>query len=154
MDTEELKALQAKFHQGMEKLGLIRSCLAGLQQRAGLEVATEEVDPRQGELCFWFAGQRYYVRVRLTDRGVDNVGAAYNVPIGWLDWGRFSAQGVREAPEQSNYFDDRGILCELEKEEFYCNFRDCEDQRLLKGMLLKLQRLVGRTIAVNNARSF
>lgn len=151
MDTEELKALQAKFHQGVEKLNLIKGCLAGLKQRAGLEVPTEEVSLREGELCFWFAGQRYYVRIRLTDRGVDNVGADFNVPIGWLDWGRFSPQGTREAPEQSNYFDDRGILCELEKDAFYCNFKDCEDDRLLKGMLLKLQRLAGRTIAINNA---
>ena len=42
-------------------------------------------------------------------------------------------------------------LCELDKHEFYCSFRDCDEEQLQKGMLSTLQRLVGRTIVVNNA---
>jgi hypothetical protein len=39
----------------------------------------------------------------------------------------------------------------MEKEEFYCNFRNCNEEKLRRAMLYKLQRLVGRTITVNNA---
>jgi hypothetical protein len=151
MELDEMKTVQGKFNQGLEKLELIKSCLAKVKKQAGIEVEAEPIDKREGLLAFWFAGTRYYAKIRLTDRGVDNVGTDYNVAIGWLDWGRFGAAGSRETPEQSNFFDDRGILCEIEKEEFYCNFQNCDEEKLRKAMLYKLQRLVDRTITVNNA---
>ena len=151
MELDEMKSVQAKFKQGLEKLDLIRSCLAKLNKQAGLEVEADSVDKREGSLDFWFAGTKYYVKIRLTDRGIDNVGTDYNVAIGWLDWGRCDPAGNRLTPEQSNYFDERGILCEMEKEEFYCNFQNCSEDKLRRAMLHKLQRLVGRTITVNNA---
>jgi hypothetical protein len=151
MELDEMKAVQGKFKQGLEKLELIKSCLAKLKKQTDLEVEPDPVDKREGILTFWFAGTHYYVKIRLTDRGVDNIGTDYNVAIGWLDWGRFGVGGNRETPEQSNYFDERGILCEMEKEEFYCNFRNCNEEKLRKAMLYKMQRLVGRTITVNNA---
>jgi hypothetical protein len=151
MELDEMRAVQSKFKQGLEKLELIESCFGRLKKQTGLEVEAAGVDRREGILSFWFAGSKYYVKIRLTDRGVDNVGTDYNVAIGWLDWGRFNSGGAAEPVEQSNYFDERGILCELEKEEFYCNFQNCDEDKLRKGMLYKLQRLVGRTIAVNNA---
>jgi len=151
MELDEMKGVQGKFKQGLEKLELIKSCLTKLKEQTGLEVETDSVDNREGILTFWFAGTRYYVKIRLTDRGIDNVGTDYNVAIGWLDWGRFAGGGDRESPEQSNYYDERGILCEIEKEEFYCNFENCDEEKLRRAMLNKLQRLVGRTIAVNNA---
>jgi hypothetical protein len=151
MEIEELQAMQGKYKQGVEKLKELSACLGRLRERTGLEIATDPVDERQGELPFWFAGARYYVRIRITDRSIDDIGADARVPIGWLDWGRYDGECHREPAEQTNYFDDRGILCEVEKEEFYCNFRNCDDKRLTKGLLSKLQRLVGRTVAVNNA---
>jgi hypothetical protein len=151
MELDELKAVQGKFKQGLEKLELIKSCLAKLKKQTDLEVEADPVDNREGILTFWFAGTRYYVKIRLTDRDIDNIGTDYNMTIGWLDWGCFGLEGNRETPEQSNYFDERGILCEMEKEEFYCNFQNCNEEKLRKAMLYKLQRLVGRTIIVNNA---
>jgi hypothetical protein len=153
MELDEMKSVQGKFRQGLEKLDLIRSCLARLEKQMDLDVEVGEVDKREGVLTFWFAGTRYYAKIRLTDRGIDNIGTDYNVAIGWLDWGRFDGSGKTEAPEQSNYFDERGILCEMEKEEFYCSLQNCDEDRLRRGMLYILQRLVGRTIAVNNALS-
>jgi hypothetical protein len=150
MELDEMEAMQGKFKQGLEKLELIKSCLAKLKKRTNLDVETEPVDKREGILTFWFAGTRYYAKIRLTDRGVDNIGTDYNVAIGWLDWGRFGPAGNREAPEQSNFFDERGILCEIEKEEFYCNFQNCNEEKLNRTMLYKLQRLVNRTITANN----
>jgi hypothetical protein len=151
MELDEMKAVQEKFEQGLERLELIKSCLAKLKKQTDLEVDADPVDKREGLLTFWFAGTRYYVKIRLTDRGVDNIGTDYNVAIGWLDWGRYGATGAPQAPEQFNFFDDRGILCEMEKEEFYCNFQNCNEEKLRRAMLYKLQRLVGRTITVNNA---
>ena len=151
MELDEMKAAQGKFKQGLEKLELIRSCLSKLKKQTDLEVEADPVDNREGILTFWFAGTRYYVKIRLTDRDIDNIGTDYNMTIGWLDWGCFGLEGNRETPEQSNYFDERGILCEMEKEEFYCNFQNCNEEKLRKAMLYKLQRLVGRTIIVNNA---
>jgi hypothetical protein len=151
MEMDEMKAVQGKFKQGLDKLDLIKTCLSNLNKQTGLDVEVDSLDKREGILTFWFAGTRYYVKIRLTDRGIDNIGTDYNVAIGWLDWGRFDAGDTREAPEQSNFFDERGILCKMEKEEFYCNFQDCDEEKLRMGMLYKLQRLVGRTIAVNNA---
>lgn len=151
MELDELKAVQGKFKQGLEKLELIKSCLAKLKKQTDLEVEADPVDKREGILTFWFAGTRYFVKIRLTDRDIDNIGTDYNMTIGWLDWGCFGLEGNRETPEQSNYFDERGILCEMEKEEFYCNFQNCNEEKLRKAMLYKLQRLVGRTIIVNNA---
>jgi hypothetical protein len=78
---------------------------------------------------------------------------SYSVPMGWLDWGRYGPGGLREPPEQSNYFEERGMLCDLDKDEFYCSLRSFEDERLQKGLLQKLARLVGRTVAQNNARA-
>jgi len=151
MEIEELQAMQAKFKQGLEKLSELSACLGRLRKRTGLEVATDPVDDRQGELPFWFAGTRYYVRIRIADRSIDNIGADARVPIGWLDWGRCDGERSREPAEQSNYFDDRGVLCTFEKDEFYCDFRSCDEERLQKGMLSTLQRLVSRTVAVNSA---
>jgi hypothetical protein len=151
MENEELRGIQAKYKQGLEKLGDLSACLERLRKRTGLEVATDAIDTKQGELGFWFAGTRYYVRIRIADRSIDNVGADARVPIGWLDWGRCNGECGREPAEQSNYFDDRGVLCTFEKDEFYCNFQSCNEERLQKGMLSTIGRLVGRTIAVNNA---
>jgi hypothetical protein len=78
---------------------------------------------------------------------------SYAVPMGWLDWGRFSPEGRREAPEQSNYYEERGILLEVDKDEFYCSFQSCDDERLTRGLMQKLERLVGRTLALNNAQA-
>jgi hypothetical protein len=77
---------------------------------------------------------------------------SYSVPMGWLDWGRYNASGLREAPEQSNYYEERGMLCDLDKDVFYCNLRSLEDERLQRGLLQKLTRLVRRTVAQNNVR--
>lgn len=153
MDIEELQALQGKFRQGVEKLTLLGECLEHIISRHGLDLRVEGIDEREGEMDFWFAGTRYYVRVRLTDRSVGDVGAAYSVPIGWLDWGRYNSINQRQMPEQTNYYDERGILCELDKEEFYFNLQHCDEERLLKGFVQRLQRLVGRTIAMNNVQS-
>jgi hypothetical protein len=111
------------------------------------------VDAGEGELTFRFAGTRYYVRVRLTDRSVGDPGMSYSVPMGWLDWGRYGASGLREPAEQSNYYEERGILCDLDKDEFYCSLANFEDPRLQNGLLQKLARLAARTIAQNNARA-
>jgi hypothetical protein len=153
MDVEQLKGLQVKFRQGVEKLGLLGQCLDGLGRSQGLDLRVLGVDPEEGELCLRFAGTRYYVRVRLTDRSVGDPGMSYSVPMGWLDWGRYNAAGLREPAEQSNYYEERGLLCELDKDEFYCSLTHCEDERLQRGLLQKLARLVGRTVAQNNARS-
>ena len=151
IDIEELKSMQAKYRQGLDKLKDLSACLGRLRKRTGLEILTDPIDEKQGELGFWFAGTRYYVRIRIADRSIDNIGADARVPIGWLDWGRQDSECGRAPAELSNYFDDRGVLCTFEKEEFYCNFQSCDEERLEKGMLSTLQRLVGRTIAVNNA---
>ena len=148
-----MKGLQLKFHQGLEKLGLLGKCLEKLGKAAGLDLAVLGVDSGEGELAFRFAGTRYYVRVRLTDRSVGDPGMSYSVPMGWLDWGRYGAAGLREPAEQSNYYEERGMLCDLDKDEFYCSLRSFEDERLQKGLLQKLARLVGRTVAQNNARA-
>jgi len=153
MDVEELQALQGKFRQGLEKLGCLGKCLARLAEREGLEIKLEGIDESEGELTFRFAGNRYYVRIRLTDRSAGDVSMSYPVAQGWLDWGRFNSLGAREPPEQANYYEERGLLCELDKEEFYCSLKSCDDERLLKGLLQKLQRLIARTIAVNNAQA-
>jgi hypothetical protein len=153
MELDEMKGVQGKFKQGLEKLELVKSCLTKLKKQTDLEVEADSVDNREGILTFWFAGTRYYVKIRLTDRGIDNIGTDYNVAIGWLDWGRFTDGGDRESPEQSNFYDERGILCKIEREEFYCNFENCNEEKLRRAMLYKLQRLVDRTIAVNNALS-
>ena len=152
MQSEELKSIDGKFRQGVGKLHLLEKCLANFASRVGFSIAVRECDETRGELSFFFAGVRYYVRVRITDRDIDDIGAEFRVPVGWLDWGRFDENDVREAPIQSNYFDEPGILCEFEKEEFYCNFQDCEDDRVRRSLLLKLSKLVGRTIALNNAQ--
>jgi hypothetical protein len=153
MDVEQLRGLQLKFRQGQEKLELLGRCLDGLGKAQGLDIRVLGVDGEEGELAFRFAGTKYYVRVRLADRSVGDPGMSYAVPMGWLDWGRFSLDGRREAPEQSTYFEERGILCDLDKDQFYCNLQSCDDERLTRGLLQKLDRLVGRTLALNNARS-
>ena len=151
MQQNELRAIETKFKQGIEKLQLLDACLQAFAKTAGLAASIKGIDREIGELQFLFSGMRFYVRVRITDRDVDDIGAEFRVPVGWLDWGRFDENGRREAPIQSNYFDERGILCEIEKEEFYCDFRSCDDERVHKGLLQKLSGLVGRTIALNNA---
>lgn len=151
MEREELKRVQSKFNQGLQKLELVRNCLSRLAQIGSVEMHIGAIDNERGELAFFFAGVRYYVRIRITDRSIEGVGADYNVPIGWFDWGAFDINDVRQKHIQSNYFDERGILCNIEKEEFYCDFSDCDDPRIQEGLQLKLQRLVGRTVAQNNA---
>jgi hypothetical protein len=151
MELDEMMAVQAKFRQGLEKLEFIKTCLAKLKKQTDLDVEVDQQDKREGVLTFWFAGTRYYVKIRLTDRGIEDIGTDFNVAIGWLDWGRFGTGGERETPEQSNFYDERGILCKIEKEEFYCNFENCDEGKLRKAMLYKMQRLVGRTITFNNA---
>jgi hypothetical protein len=152
MDVEQLKGLQIKFRQGLEKLELLGKCLARIGQAHGLDIGLLGVDGEQGELTFRFAGTKYYVRVRLTDRSVGDPGMSYAVPMGWLDWGRFGASGERQAPEQTNYYEERGLLCDLDKDQFYCNLQSCDDQRLARGLLQKLERLVVRTVALNNVQ--
>ena len=116
-----------------------------------VEMNIETVDTVNGELTFYLAGAHYYVRIRITDRSIEDIGTDYKVPIGWLDWGTFDINDNRQKHLQSNYFDERGILCDMEKEEFYCDFSNCDDPRIRQGLLLKFQRLVGHTIAQNNA---
>ena len=149
-DPDKLRILDGKFKQGLEKLRLLRRCLTELQKKNGYELPMENIDENAGELAFWFAGGKYYIRIRITDKDVDQQQPEYKVPIGWLDWGRFNANGNREAPESTNYFDDRGILCELEKEEFYCNFKDCTDERVVQGLTQKLDKLVSKALSINN----
>jgi hypothetical protein len=153
MDVDQLKGLQVKFRQGVEKLELLGKCLQQLARSQGMDLRVSGVDAEEGELGFRFAGTRYYVRTRLTDRSVGDPGMSYNVPMGWLDWGRYNASGLREPAEQSNYYEERGILCDVDKDEFYCSFTSCEDERLQRGLLQKLARLVGRTVAQNNVRA-
>jgi hypothetical protein len=152
MDIEQLKGLQVKFRQGVEKLGLLGKCLEQLGRSQGLDLRVLGVDAEEGELDFRFAGTRYYVRARLTDRSVGDPGMSYSVPMGWLDWGRYGASGLREPAESSNYYEERGILCDLDKEEYYCSLADFEDERLQRGLMQKLARLAARTVAQNNAR--
>ena len=152
MRTEELIAIQEKFDQGVQKLYLLNTCLQSVSAAMGLKVTATPVEESRGMLRFCFAGADYYVRVRVTDRDVDDVGGEYRVPIGWLDWGLINDDGVADGAVQSNYYDDRGILCELEKEEFYCDFSSCGDDRVHRGMSSNLSKLVGRSIALNNAR--
>jgi len=153
MDVDQLKGLQVKFRQGVEKLHLLGKCLEKLGRDQGLDLRVLSVEEEEGELVFRFAGTRYYVRARLTDRSVGDPGMSYSVPMGWLDWGRYGTSGQREPTEQANYYEERGILCDLDKDEFYCNFTSCEDERLQRGLLQKLTRLVGRTVAQNNVRA-
>ncbi len=157
-ELEELKALQAIFRDGLEKLSLLEAYLADTKARNALDIEFDELNERDGVLNFWFAGTKYYVKVRITDRNLDDrglegdIGLEYRVPIGWLDWGRYNSRNQREIPEQSDYYDDRGILCNLDKEEFYCSLQP-GDKRLEKVLLQKLQRLVSKTVAMNISRS-
>jgi hypothetical protein len=48
MELDEMKAVQGKFKQGLEKLELIKSCLAKLNKQTDLEVEAEPVDRRRG----------------------------------------------------------------------------------------------------------
>lgn len=151
MQDTELIAINNKFNQGVEKLERLETCLGTVAGAANLQIESHGVDALRGELGLTFAGMKFYVRVRITDRDVDDVGTEYRVPIGWLDWGRFDNNEVREPPMMSNFYDDRGILCQIEKEEFYCSFNDCTEDRVRRGMLHHLGALVGRTIVLNNA---
>ena len=151
MDLEELKGLEAKFQQGLERLRELSKCLETVGARRGLALETGDIDKRQGELSFWFAGTRYYVRVRLTDRTIDDVGMPYGAPIGWLDWGRCDADGRPDRVEQSDFYDGKGVMCESERQAFHSDLKDCDDRRLEQALLHTLQRLVSKTIAVNNA---
>ena len=152
MRQEELLAIQKKFEQGVEKLKLLKRCLATVTKGMGISINSESEDMAGGELRFWFAGMDFYVRIRITDRDVDDVGPEYRVAVGWLDWGCIDTDGTLDAPMLTDFYDERGILCELEREEFYCNFTDRDDQRVHESIRLKLGKLVGRSIAVNNAK--
>ena len=150
VDTSELKALQGKFQQGLERLHQLSRCLQEVSTRNDVRVSVEPVDEVSGELPFWFAGTRYYVRIRLTDRSVDDVGVEYSVPMGWLDWGRY---GDTQKAQQSDFYDDKGVLCESEKVPYHCDLSDCGSSQLEQGLLHTVQRLVARTVAVNNVGS-
>ena len=151
MDMEELKGLEAKFQQGLERLQELSVCLKTMGARAGVTLETDDIDMRSGELPFWFAGARYFVRVRLTDRTIDDVGVSYGAPIGWLDWGRYGIDGRAERAERSDFYDSQGVMCESEKQAFHGDLKRCDDKRLEQALLHTLQRLVSKTIAVNNA---
>ncbi len=153
MDLDELKALEIKFQQGLERLRELSDCLKTVGARADIALETDDIDERQGELPFWFAGARYYVRIRLTDRTIDDVGVPYGAPIGWLDWGRYGADGRPDRAEQSDFYDSQGVMCESEKQAFHGDLKTCGDKRLEQALLHTMQRLVSRTIAVNNARA-
>jgi hypothetical protein len=151
MQQSELVAISGKFRQGLERLKRLEKCLEVLAGELKLSIDSHQIDSERGELVFVFAGMSFYIRIRVTDRHVDDVGTEYRVPIGWLDWGRLDENDRRDAPIQSSFYDDRGILCEFGKEEFYCSFDDCSDERARRGMLVYLSTLVGRSIALNNA---
>ena len=151
MQPEEFKAIDTKFKLGLEKLERLQKCLQYLAQDEKVDLPMEPLDRKSGELIFWYAGTRYYIKIRITDRDVDDLEPGYRVPIGWLDWGRFSQGLVHEPAEQSNFYDERGILCDVDKEEFYCTFSDCGDERVKNGLMNKLHRLTAKTIAINNA---
>ena len=153
MDLEEVKAIQKKFVQGVEKLKKLKTCLSEICSREGIKVETGAIETRDGVFSFWFAGSRYYVKIRISDRALEDIGTAQKVPLGWLDWGRYNESGSRETGLYTNFFDDKGLLCEAEKEEFYCDLADCSKEKLRRGMLAILQKLVDRTITVNNTVS-
>jgi hypothetical protein len=150
VDTSELKALQGKFQQGLDRLRELSRCLKEVCARSGLNITVEALDEVAGELPFWFAGTRYAVKVRLTDRSLDDVGVSYSVPLGWLDWGRY---GTSQRADQSDFYDDKGIMCEAEKVPYHCDLSDCENGQLEQGLLHTLQRLVAKTVALNNTGS-
>ena len=79
MDVQELQAMQAKFKQGLGKLKELSACLGRMRKRTGLEIVTDPIDEKAGELPFWFAGTRYFVRVRLTDRSIGLLSAGFAV---------------------------------------------------------------------------
>jgi hypothetical protein len=153
MQPEEFKAIDQKFRQGLGKLEQLRTCMQQFAENQGVHLPLEDLDTTAGELAFWYAGTRYYVRVRISDRDVDDLEPGYRVPIGWLDWGRYAPSGARDQAEQSNYYDERGVLCDKEKEEFYCTLDDCSDSMVRDVLSSKLQRLVTRTIAINNVEA-
>ena len=150
MEFEELKTIEAKFSQGIEKLNRLTECFQELKKRGLVGITIEEVDTVNGELTFYSAGTRYYVRIRITDRSLEDIGTDYKVPLGWLDWGSFDINNLRMHPDHSNFYDDKGVFWELEGKEFYSDLKNCEDEKLTKAMLLKLQRLAAATIARNN----
>jgi len=85
MERSELKNVQSKFKQGLKKLELLQACLRRLAEEGIAEISVKNIDNESGELLFRYAGTCYYIRIRITDRGIENVGPEYNVPIGWLD---------------------------------------------------------------------
>lgn len=152
MQPEEFKAIQNKFEQGIEKLQRLKRCIEHIQTQTGIILRIEGIDDKAGQLSFWFSGNRYYVKVRITDRDVDNMEPGFRVPIGWLDWGLYDEKNFRDAPIQSNFYDERGVLCEQEDDEFYCNFEDCTNERIKTGILITLNKLATRSIELNNLR--
>ena len=150
MQPEEFKAIDKKFKQGLEKLEQMRQCLKHVAGKEGIDLPIDQLDRKAGELTFWYAGTKYYIRIRITDMDVDDLEPGYRVPNGSLDWGRYTASDRRESAEQTNYYDERGIMCDVGKEEFYCTFADCDDKKVRTGLMDKLHRLASRTIAINN----
>ena len=94
MDQTELKNVHSKFKQGLQKLTLLKTCLARLTEKGTAEISVKDISTESGELCFWYAGTRYYIKIRITDRSIENVEPEYKVPIGWLDWGEFDIEFV------------------------------------------------------------
>ena len=151
MELRELQSIQHKFDQGNAKLTLLSDCLLHINDKHEINLVVESIDQKRGELKFWFAGANYYAKVRISDRGIDDIGTSYRVPIGWIDWGRYSHDA--DPPIQSNFYDERGILCEEEKQEFYCSFEACDDEKTASVLIRTLQMLASRSIAVNNTIS-
>ena len=151
MEKEEFGALDGRFKQGLEKLESIRERLADLAGRLGVDIEAEPLCRREGELAFWFAGTRYYARLRIADRSLDDGGAPVTVPIGWIDWGQYDLSGLHGTVDQSTYFDDRGVLFVVDREEIYCDVGRRDDALAARALLSRLSRLVTRTMAVNSA---
>lgn len=152
MEKEEFRALEGRFKQGLEKLELIRARLADLAGRLGVGIDTEPLRGREGEVVFWFAGARYYARVRIADRSLDDGGPPVTVPIGWIDWGQFDLSGAHGAADQSTSFDDRGVLFVVDKEEVYCDVGRSDDPVVGRALSSLLSRLVARAMAANSSR--
>lgn len=145
--------LQSVFKTGLGKLVVIDRYIEMVRKTNSLEFLIDGIDEKRGELNIWFAGSRYYIKIRLTDRDVEDVGPEYRAPMGWLDWGRYSRYGRMEPPEQSNFYDEKGILCELDGKEYFCNLQKSADEQMLTVLRNTLSKLIRKNIAVNNVES-
>ena len=150
---DELRLLQGVFKTGHGKLEAIAGYIEKVRKENSLDFLVDGIDEKKGELTFWFAGTQYYTKIRLTDRDVEDVGPEYRAPMGWLDWGRCNRFGRMEPPEQSNFYDEKGILCELDGKEYFCNMQTSANEQIMTVLLNTLSKLIRKTIAVNNVES-